>query len=112
MGAAHALAANDADGPAALVPISDILWYGDRLEKFFGDGSYGGVLPKLASWGNNFERASRVVERSIAWTERTGAPFFRRIVKDYECKLSSSVGWLILANIQMMLQRIKPTNQI
>ena len=42
-----------------------------------------------------------VVERSIAWTN-----FFRRIVKDYEYTLSSSVYWLYLANIQKMLQRI------
>ncbi len=48
-----------------------------------------------------------VVERSIAWTN-----FFRRIVKDYEYTLSSSVVWLLLANIQIMLQRIKPNVQI
>lgn len=125
--AAHVHAANDADGPAALVLVSDILWYGDRLETVFGDGSYGGVFRKaLASWGINFVRGSRpesaqgfvpvakpvrrcgwVVERSIAWTN-----FFRRIVKDYEYTLSSSVGWLLLANIQIMLQRIKPIPQI
>lgn len=120
--AAHVHAANDADGPAALVLVSDILWYGDRLEKVFGDGAYSGVFAKaLASWGIDFERASRpesaqgfvpvakrwVVERSIAWTN-----FFRRIVKDYEYTLSSSVGWLLLANIQIMLQRIKPIHQI
>jgi transposase len=119
--AAHVHAANDADGPAALVLVSDILWYGDRVEKVFGDGSYGGVFAKaLAGWDIDFERASRpesaqgfvpvakrwVVERSIAWTN-----FFRRIVKDYEYTLSSSVGWLLLANIQLMLQRIKPKTQ-
>jgi len=32
--------------------------------------------------------------------------FFRRIVKDYEHTVSSSVNWLYLANIQIMLQRI------
>jgi transposase len=98
------------------------LWYGDRVETVFGDGAYGGVFAKaLASWGIGFVRASRpesaqgfvpvakrwVVERSIAWTN-----FFRRIVKDYEYTLSSSVGWLLLANIQIILQRIKPTPQI
>lgn len=51
--------------------------------------------------------ARAVLERSIAWTN-----FFRRIIKDYEYTLSSSVGWLLLANIQIILQRIKPTNQI
>ncbi|SFC90008.1 transposase [Spirosoma endophyticum] len=120
--AAHVHPANEADGPAALVLVSDILWYGDRVETVFGDGSYRGVFAKaLADWGINFERAARpqsaqgfvpvakrwVVERTIAWTS-----FFRRIVKDYEYTLSSSVGWLILANIQLMLQRIKPTDRI
>lgn len=120
--AVHVHAANEADGPASLVLVGDILWYGDRVETIFGDGSYGGVFRKaLAGWGINFVRGSRpesaqgfvpiakrwVVERSIAWTN-----YFRRIVKDYEYTLSSSVGWLLLANIQIMLQRIKPTFQI
>nr|WP_293691585.1 MULTISPECIES: transposase [unclassified Spirosoma] len=47
-----------------------------------------------------------VVERSISWTN-----FFRRLVKDYEYTISSSVNWLYLANIQIMLQRIQPKNQ-
>lgn len=125
--AVHVHAANEADGPASLVLVGDILWYGERIETVFGDGSYGGVFKKaLADWGINFVRGSRpesaqgfvpvakpvrrcgwVVERSIAWTN-----FFRRIVKDYEYTVSSSVGWLLLANIQVMLQRIKPTPQI
>lgn len=86
-----------------------------------GDGAYGSVFAKeLAKWSIDFERASRpestqgfvpvskrwVVERSIAWTN-----FLRRIVKDYEYTLSSWVGWLLLANIQVMLQRIKPMPQ-
>ena len=119
--AAHVHAANDADGPASLVLVSAILWYGGRVEKVFGDGSYGGVFAKaLADWSIDFERAARpestqgfvpiakqwVVERTIAWTN-----FFRRIVKDYEYTLSSSVGWLLLANIQLMLQRIEPKTQ-
>ncbi|ADB40828.1 transposase IS4 family protein [Spirosoma linguale DSM 74] len=89
--AAHVHAANDGDGPAALALISDILWYGDRVEKVFGDGSYGGVFAKaLAGWGLAFERAARpesaqgfvpvakrwVVERTIAWTNRSGDPVF------------------------------------
>ncbi|MDR6804564.1 hypothetical protein J2Y45_001832 [Dyadobacter sp. BE34] len=43
----------------------------------------------------------RVVERSISWTN-----YFRRIVKDYEHTVTSSVNWLYLANIQIMIQRI------
>ena len=34
------------------------------------------------------------------------------VAKDYEHTVSSSVGWLMLANIQIMLQRIEPANQI
>lgn len=120
--AAQVHAANAGDGPAAKPLVSDILWYGDRVEKVFGDGAYGGEFAKeLAHWGIDFERASRpesvqgfvpvakrwVVERTIAWTN-----FFRRIVKDYEYTLSSSVGWLLLANIQLMLQRIEPKDQL
>ncbi|QIP12026.1 IS5 family transposase [Spirosoma aureum] len=115
-------AANQADGPVAVSLIGDILWRaGERLEKIYGDQSYNGVFAKaLADWSINFEKASRpesvqgfvpvakrwVVEPvrrrgSIAWTN-----YFRRIVKDYEYTLLSSVSWLYLANIQLMLQRI------
>ena len=90
-------------------------YYGS-LEKVYGDQSYNGVFAQeLAKWSLEFEKASRppsalgfvpvakrwVVERSIAWTN-----YFRRIVKDYEYTVSSSVCWLYLANIQIMLQRI------
>ena len=120
--AVHVHAANEADGRASLPLVGDILWYSERVKKVVGDTAYGGIFAEeLANWGLEFERASRpesaqgfvpvakrwVVERTIAWTN-----FFRRIIKDYEYTLSSSVGWLLLANIQIMLQRIKPTNQI
>lgn len=110
-------AAHQAEGPAAIFLIGDVLWRaGERLEKVYGDQSYNGIFAKaLADWDITFEKASRpestrgfvpvakrwVVERTIAWTN-----FFRRIVKDYEYTISSSVTWLYLANIQLMLQRI------
>ena len=115
-------AAQQGDGPASVDLIGDLLWrVGDRLEKVYGDQAYNGVFAKtLAEWRRcaaaiDFEKASRpesargfvpvakrwVVERTIAWTN-----FFRRIVKDYEYTISSSVNWLYLANIQIMLQRI------
>ena len=110
-------AAHEAEGPAALPLISTMVWrVGERLEKVYGDQAYNGVFAQaLAGWSIDFEKASRpesaqgfvpvarwwVVERSIAWTN-----FFRRIVKDYEYTLSSSVSWLYLANIQIMLQRL------
>jgi transposase len=82
---------------------------------------YNGVFARsLADWSIDFEKASRpesargfvpvakrwVVERSIDWTN-----FFRRIIKYYEYTISSSVSWLYLANIQIMLQRIGPASQ-
>ena len=115
-------AANEAEGPVAVFLIGDILWrVGERLEKIYGDQACNGVFAQaLAGWSIDFEKASRpesvrgfvlvakrwVVEPvrrcgSIAWTN-----FFRRVVKDYEYTLSSSVSWLYLANIQIMLQRI------
>jgi len=115
-------AANRADGTLAVPLVSSILWRcGERLEKVFGDQSYNGVFAtELANWSIAFEKASRpasargfvpvakrwVVERSIAWTN-----FFRRIVKDYEYTVSSSVSWLYLANIQIMLQRVQPKDK-
>jgi transposase len=87
----------------------------------FRRSDYNGVFArKMKEFGIEFKKASRpestkgfvpvakrwVVERTIAWTN-----FFRRIVKDYEYTVSSSVAWILLANIQLMLQRIKPINQ-
>ncbi|GAB4044916.1 hypothetical protein GCM10028774_65840 [Spirosoma jeollabukense] len=86
----HVHAANEADGPAGRTLVSSILWrVGERLEKVMGDQAYNGVFAKeLAQWNIEFEKASRpesaqgfvpvakrwVVERSIAWTNRTGDP--------------------------------------
>jgi len=111
-------AAHRADGALAVPLVSSILWRcGERLEKVFGDQAYNGVFAaELAKWSIEFEKASRpesakgfvpiakrwVVERSISWTN-----CFRRLVKDYEYTVSSSVNWLYLANIQIMLQRIQ-----
>ena len=115
--AADVHAANQGDGPAGVEVIGVILWgAAERLEKVYGDQAYNGVFKTaLAEWSIDFEKASRaesatgfvpvakrwVVERSIAWTN-----FFRRLVKDYEYTVSSSINWLYLANIQLMLQRI------
>ncbi len=119
---ASAHAANQADGPAGATLVEAMLWrVGERLEKVYGDQAYNGVFARtLAQWDIDFEKASRpesaqgfvpvakphrrtgwVVERTISWSN-----FFRRIVKDYEYTVSSSVNWLYLANIQIMLQRI------
>jgi transposase len=88
--AAAVHAANEGDGPGAIRVIGDILWgAGERLKKVYGDQAYNGVFKKaLGEWSIDFEKASRaesekgfvpvakrwVVERSIAWTNRTGDP--------------------------------------
>jgi transposase len=116
-------AANRADGSLGQTLVVSILWrVGERLEKVFGDQAYNGVFAgELARWSIDFEKACRpesargfvpvakrwVVERSIAWTN-----YFRRIVKDYEHTVSSSVSWLYLDNSQIMLQRIETHHQI
>lgn len=120
--AADVHAANEGEGPSGVAVIDTILWgTGERLETIYGDQAYNGVFKAaLAEWGIDFEKASRsesakgfvpvakrwVVEPvrrcgSIGWTN-----FFRRLVKDYEYTLSSSISWLYLANIQIMLQRV------
>ena len=120
---ADVAAANKADGALGVPLVLSLLWrVSERLEKVFGDQAYNGVFAaELASWSIEFEKASRpesaqgflpvakrwVVERTIAWTN-----FFRRVVKDYEYTVSSSVSWLYLANIQIMLQRIEDHDQI
>ena len=111
------------DGSSAIPLITSLLWAaGERLEKVYGDHAYNGVFARaLSGWSIDFEKASCpesaqgfvpvakrwVVERRIAWTN-----FFRRLVKDYEYSVSSSVSWLYLANIQIMLQRLQVRYQI
>jgi transposase len=56
------------------------------FEKASRPESAKGFVPVAKRW---------VVERSIAWTN-----FFGRIVKGYEYTVSSSVAWILLANIQ------------
>lgn len=98
----HVHAANQADGPASLSLMADIICQDERLVKIYGDQAYNGVFAdEIKKHGIDFEKASRpesatgfvpvakrwVVERTFAWTN-----FFRRIVKDYEYTVSSSAS--------------------
>jgi len=98
--------------------MADLICQNERSVKIYGDQAYNGVFAdKIKKNGIDFEKASKpesasgfipvakrwVVERTFAWTN-----FFRRIVKGYEYAVSSSVSWLFLANIHLMLQRIQP----
>lgn len=113
---ARVCAANQHDGPSASPLLDHLELLGTNLQTILGDDAYRGVFArKAAEKGLVFERASRpesskgfvpiakrwVVERTIAWTN-----FFRRIVKDYEYSVDSSVAWLLLANSTIMIQRI------
>ena len=124
-------AANEADGPAAIPLIEQIVLYGvgyvgERLKKVYGDTAYNGLFAnELDEWGIDFEKAARpesaqgfvpvakrwVVEPvrrcgSIAWTNFFPVRRCGRLVKDYEYTVSSSEAWLYLGNSQLMLQRI------
>jgi len=106
--AAGVSAADKADGYGGCHLIVEKKQWQTRLETIVGDGAYGGVFAKKAAGkGFVFERASRpensrgfvpvakrrVVERTIARTN-----FFRRLVKDYDYTVQSSVAWLFLAD--------------
>lgn len=112
----HVSAANFHDGPAGSELLKAIGDFGKHLKKILGDDAYRGIFAQKAQERNLvFECASRpesvkgfipiakrwVVERTIAWTN-----FFRRIVKDYERTVESSVFWLLLANLSVILQRV------
>jgi transposase len=112
----HVHAAAISDGYGGLGLSEEIFERKKRLKKVFGDQAYKGVFAKrIESMGLTYQKASKpesakgfvpvkgrwVVERTIAWTS-----FFRRLTKDYERTTSSSEEFLLLANIQLMLQRI------
>lgn len=111
-------AANINDGKGAQPLLNRMETFNERLEKIVGDDAYAGAFADAVSEKKLvFEKGSKpesvkgfvpiakrwVVERTIAWTN-----FFRRLVKDYEYTPLSSAAWSILANITIMLQRMKP----
>ena len=121
-------AANIADGRGALVLLDKLEGFSEHLKSFLGDTSYNKIFAEaVIKKGYIYEKAARisgnadatveqpkkgkkfivepvrwVVERTIAWSN-----FFRRITKDYERTVESSVAWLLLANSTIMLQRIE-----
>ena len=87
-----------------------------HLEKIMGDKSYRGTFAEaVEQMGVIFENPQRkdgtkgfvvgakrwVVERTFAWLN-----FFRRVVVDVEHTIQSSVSFLLLANISMVIWRI------
>lgn len=119
----HALCvheANVADSVGARPTLSQLNWdeY-PRLEVVFADSAYQGplqdrtadqlglwlvVVPKLLEQNSFVVLPKRwIVERTSAWLLKC-----RRLVRGYEVTISSSMGWIRLAMIGLMLRRLSP----
>jgi len=88
------------------------------LRYVFADGGYAGKklktnLKKMGKWtfeivkrsdyAKGFEVLPRrwVVERTLAWLSKN-----RRLAKDFEASVASSLAWLFIASIKMLTRRI------
>ena len=118
-------AANIHDSVWALSVLDDLGGIDSRLKKILGDAAYRGQFEKKVALKYPqtlvFECASRppslkgfvpVTQRWVAERTISHSNFFRRIVKDYEYTVQSSVVWLILANIKITLNRLFDKCQI
>ena len=109
-------AAHHHDSPGGVALLDGLPEQLTGLEKIMGDQSYRGTFAKaVEQMGWVFEVPNRepgskgfvveakrwVVERTFAWLN-----FFRRVVVDYEHTPQSSVSFLHLANISMVIWRI------
>ena len=90
-----------------------------RLEKIWADGGYSGenfakIAKRLKRTIEVVKRSDNmkgfkvlpkrwIVERTFSWLGR-----YRRLSKDYESRISSSVSMIHLAMINLMLHRLAP----
>jgi transposase len=77
---------------------------GEKLETaLIGQGEWTLEIIKRSDTAKGFELLPRrwVVERTLAWLNRN-----RRLAKDFEATLESSVAWLQLASVQLMIRRL------
>ena len=84
--------------------FADGAYGGEKLETaLIGKGDWTLEIIKRSDTAQGFELLPRrwVVERSIAWLNRN-----RRLAKDFEASLESSVAWLQLASVQLMTRRL------
>lgn len=111
-------AANLNDGKQGIVLFGQVKDKLERLGKVLADGTYRGSFKEFVEEVSDacVEISSRpptergfvpvkfrwTVERSFGWFN-----FFRRLSKDYEKTVESSVSWILLANSQIILNRIK-----
>jgi len=114
--AIHVSAANKHDGKQGV----DLLWQleksSEKMETIYGDGHYKGEFieyAKLYGWTVDIAKKPESkqgfvpqfgrwqVERSFGWFN-----FFRRLSKDYEKTVQSSVAFIQLAFIDIILARL------
>ena len=111
-------AANAHDGKVGIKVFGKIKTLLQRVEKVFADGTYKGSFEQFIKefLEAEVEISSRppsekgfvpvkirwVAERTFGWFN-----FFRRLSKDYEKTVESSAAWVLLANSQIILSRMR-----
>jgi putative transposase len=111
-------AANAHDGTTAIRLFGKAKELLTRMKKVYADGSYRGSFEEYVQ--KTFEAEVEISSRppgekgfvpvKIRWvTERTFGwfNFFRRLSKDYEKTIESSATWILLANSQIILSRMR-----
>ena len=118
--ALHVHEANIHDSVGARPTLSQLGWEKyPRLEVVFADSAYQGslqdwtadqlglwlvIVPKLPKQHRFVVLPKRwIVERTFAWLLKC-----RRLVRDYEATVSSTMAWIRLAMIGLMLRRLSP----
>jgi putative transposase len=84
--------------------FADGAYGGEKLEDaLVGQGEWTFEIIKRSDTAKAFELLPRrwVVERTLAWLNRN-----RRLAKDFEATIESSVAWLQLAWVQLMIRRL------
>lgn len=111
-------AANVYDGKPGIKLFGKIKTQLERVEMVFADGHYRGSFEQFVKEliAAEVDISSRppsekgfvpikirwVVERTFGWFN-----FFRRLSKDYEKTVESSASWILLANCQIILSRMR-----
>ena len=111
-------AANVHDGTQGIKVFGKIKQVLERVEKVLADGTYKGSFEEFVKeiLKIEVEISSRppsskgfvpiktrwVIERTFGWFN-----FFRRLSKDYEKTVESSAAWILLANSQIILSRMR-----
>ena len=77
---------------------------GEKLKKALqSKGEWTLEIIKRSDTAKGFELLPRrwVIERTFAWFGRN-----RRLAKDFEKTIESSIAWLMLASVQLMTRRL------